>query len=84
LNAPVSKTGMGGFVHRGFESLPLRYITGFPLQAGGFRLATGAVRGELPLRLWTAQNRSFGALAGAQLARTHAVHEHYYTRVLRP
>ncbi len=24
LNAPVSKTGMGGFVHRGFESLPLR------------------------------------------------------------
>ena len=25
LNAPVSKTGMGGFVHRGFESLPLRY-----------------------------------------------------------
>ena len=24
LNAPVSKTGMGGSVHRGFESLPLR------------------------------------------------------------
>ncbi len=24
MNAPVSKTGMGGFVHRGFESLPLR------------------------------------------------------------
>ena len=23
-SAPVSKTGMGGFVHRGFESLPLR------------------------------------------------------------
>jgi N-acetylmuramoyl-L-alanine amidase len=26
LNAPVSKTGMGGFVHRGFESLPLRFF----------------------------------------------------------
>jgi hypothetical protein len=26
LNAPVSKTGMGGFVHRGFESLPLRSL----------------------------------------------------------
>ncbi len=26
LNAPVSKTGMGGFVHRGFESLPLRCL----------------------------------------------------------
>src|SRR5947199_2485926 len=25
LNAPVSKTGMGGSVHRGFESLPLRW-----------------------------------------------------------
>ena len=24
MNAPVSKTGMGGSVHRGFESLPLR------------------------------------------------------------
>jgi len=23
---PVSKTGMGGFVHRGFESLPLRCL----------------------------------------------------------
>src|SRR4029077_9017765 len=26
LNAPVSKTGMGGSVHRGFESLPLRFV----------------------------------------------------------
>jgi DDE superfamily endonuclease len=25
LNAPVSKTGTGGFLHRGFESLPLRF-----------------------------------------------------------
>jgi hypothetical protein len=38
LNAPVSKTGMGGYVHRGFESLPLRCIAGNPPIGGQFPL----------------------------------------------
>src|SRR5436190_5514920 len=33
LNAPVSKTGMGGSVHRGFESLPLRWLLASGLAA---------------------------------------------------
>jgi hypothetical protein len=72
---------MGGFVHRGFESLPLRCKPGFSPQIGWFWAVATAVCGRLLLPLGAAQNRSFGALIGAQLARTRAVHEHYYTRM---
>jgi hypothetical protein len=63
-------TGMGGFVHRWFESLPLRTTIGVSLHIAGFWsvIAASPGRSELPLR--AALDRCFGALTGAQLART--------------
>jgi hypothetical protein len=67
---PVSKTGMGGFVHRGFESLPLRYSTGFLLLVPVFRHPQAGSRRALVRPLNSAQDRLKRALTGPRLART--------------
>ncbi len=59
-SAPVSKTGMGGFVHRGFESLPLRSTA----RLGRFLLGVGAsgagaVGQPGPTRDWPTSGSSF-------------------------
>jgi hypothetical protein len=69
-NAAVSKTVRGGYVPRGFKSLPLRLDKPKPRCERGFRLAGGHLRPTPRMPLETAQDRWTLALTGAQLAHT--------------
>ena len=69
LNAPVSKTGMGGFVHRGFESLPLRAVTG----AGGAWSLSGPSGAPRPYRRTLRMTAVESANASAAIAAAPAM-----------
>jgi hypothetical protein len=67
-NAAVSKTVSGGFVRRGFKSLPLRLTKPKVVATQAIRVGDRAAAPGPRLPLETARNRSGLAPTGAQLA----------------